>query len=97
MSNPNDTKNSFELIGGEPHAWLIEARQLKRAADLVLPELREIFSVSPHGRPRYEDVKLKNSYMLLAGLALENLAKGILLTFTKVGLQRAPHAERTRG
>jgi hypothetical protein len=79
MSDPNDTKSGFELVGGEPHAWLIEAKQLKRAADLVLPELREIFSVSPQGRPRFEDAKLFNSYMLLAGLALENLAKGILV------------------
>ena len=45
MSDPNDTKSGFELVGGEPHAWLIEARQLKRAADLVLPELRACLQI----------------------------------------------------
>jgi hypothetical protein len=79
MPNSNDTKSAFENVGAEPHAWLIEAKQLKRAADLILPELKNIFAVSPHQRPRFEDAKLFNSYMLLAGLALENITKGILV------------------
>jgi hypothetical protein len=79
MSDSDDTKSDFEIVGQEPHAWLMEATQLKRAADLVRQELTKIFAVSPQGRPRYEDAVLFNSYMLLAGLALENLAKGILV------------------
>jgi hypothetical protein len=91
MSDPNDTKSTFEILGGEPHAWLTEARQLKRAADLVRPELKEIFAVPRNGRPRFEDAKLCNSYMLLAGLALENLAKGILVPKFKADDFEATH------
>jgi hypothetical protein len=79
MSDQNDTKSAFEIFGGEPHTWLVTARQLKRAADLIPPALKNIFAGSPYERPRFEDAKLCNSYMLLAGLALENLAKGILV------------------
>jgi hypothetical protein len=78
MSDP-DNKSTFEIVGQEPHAWLMEATQLKRAADLVGQELAKKLAVSPYGRPRYEDIVLFKSYMLLSGLALENLAKGIIV------------------
>src|SRR5690348_16349240 len=79
MFEASDTKSTFELIGQSPHAWLSSATQLKRAADLVREELKRILSVYPYGRAAYEDLVLYNSYMLLAGLALENLTKGILI------------------
>jgi hypothetical protein len=79
MSDADYMKSAFEMVGQAPSAWLMEATLLKRAADLVRQELTKIFAVSPHGRPRYEDSAFCKSYMLLAGLALENLAKGILV------------------
>jgi hypothetical protein len=79
MFDADDAKTTFELIGQSPHVWLSSATQLKRAADLVREELKKILSVYPRGRARYEDLVLFNSYMLLAGLALENLTKGILI------------------
>src|SRR5215211_6633807 len=79
MFDAEDAKSSFESIGQSPHVWLSSATQLKRAADLVREELKKILSVYPRGRVHYEDLVLFNSYMLLAGLALENLTKGILI------------------
>jgi hypothetical protein len=83
MFDPED-KSAYELTGQEPHAWLMEATQLKRAADLVRQELMKVFAAFPqgftaHSRPPFEDISLFKSYMLLSGLALENLAKGILI------------------
>jgi len=79
MFDEDDTKSTFEILGQSPHVWLSSATQLKRAADLVREELKKILSVYPRGRARFEDLQLFNSYMLLAGLALENLTKGILI------------------
>jgi len=79
MFDEDDTKSTFEILGQSPHVWLSSATQLKRAADLVREELKKILSVYPRGRARYEDLVLFNSYMLVAGLALENLTKGILI------------------
>jgi hypothetical protein len=78
MSDP-DNKSVFEILGQEPHSWLMEATLLKRAADLVRQELTKMFAAFPHGSPPYEDIALCKSYMLLSGLALENLAKGIIV------------------
>ena len=72
-------KSRFEAIGQSPHMWLSSATQLKKAADLVAVELRKILSVYPYGRANYQDLVLFNSYMLLAGLSIENLTKGILI------------------
>jgi len=62
----------------------MEATLLKRAADLVRPVLTKVFTAFPdgftaHRRPPFEDIALSGSYMLLSGLALENLTKGILV------------------
>jgi len=55
------------------------AKQLKRAADLIRQELMKVLSVYLRRRAHYEDLALFKSYMLLSGLALENLVKGILV------------------
>ncbi len=67
----------FEQIARSPYTWRQSALQLKRAAELIDAELAVIIEESRYSRPRYEDLKIFNSYMLLAGLALESLAKGI--------------------
>ena len=79
MPHEDENKTTFESIGQSPHTWLSSASQLKRAADLVAAELRNILSVYPYGRASYHDLVLFNSYMLLAGLSIENLTKGILI------------------
>src|SRR5262245_34905915 len=84
MSNPDTSKSVFELTGQAPDAWLMEATVLKKAADLVRTELTKVFTAFPHGftthrRPPFEDMALCGPYMLLSGLALENLIKGIIV------------------
>jgi hypothetical protein len=84
MSDPDTSKSVFELVGQGPDAWLMEARLLKRTADLVCQELRKVFIAFPEGftahrRPPFEDIALFKNYMLLSGLALENLTKGIIV------------------
>lgn len=80
MSNPENT-NLFELVGRDSHTWLFNAVQLKRAADVVRVEIDKAFVVvnHPYGKVPIQDVYLFYSYYLLAGLSLENLAKGILI------------------
>jgi hypothetical protein len=81
MSNPAQDTNSYELIGRDPHTWLFHATQLKRAADAIKVEIDKAFAASnyPYGRVPIQDLYLFYSYFLLAGLSLENLAKGILI------------------
>lgn len=79
MSNKQKANHEFQRTGQEPGIWLGEALQLKRAAELVLAELNEVLSVYPHGRASYEDLSLFKAYMLLSGIAIENLVKGILV------------------
>ena len=79
MSDLEDTKGPFEIVAQSPHAWLMAATQLKRAVNLVHQELRKVLAVYPDGRAQYEDLALFKSYMLLSGLAIENLVKGVLV------------------
>jgi hypothetical protein len=83
MFDPED-KSVYEVTGQAPDAWLMEATFLKRAADLVRLELTKVFTAFPdgftaHRRPPFEDIALFNPYMLLSGLAFENLTKGIIV------------------
>jgi hypothetical protein len=55
------------------------SNQLKRAADLVSAELKRMLKIYPNNRPCYQDLALFYSYMLLAGLSLESLTKGIFI------------------
>ncbi len=79
MSSKQKANHEFQRTGQEPGIWLGEALQLKRAAELVLAELNGVLSVYPHGRASYEDLSLFKAYMLLSGIAIENLVKGILV------------------
>ncbi len=78
VSDSDDTKSTFEIIARSPHAWLMAAKQLKRAADLIRQELTKVLAVYPRRRAHYEDLARFKSYRLLSGLAIENLVKGIL-------------------
>lgn len=82
MSNPVQDINLYELVGRDPHTWLFTAAQLKRAADTVKVEIDKAFAGSnhPYGRVPIQDLYLFYSYFLLAGLSLENLTKGILIS-----------------
>jgi DNA transposition AAA+ family ATPase len=47
VSDSDDTKSTFEIIAQSPHAWLMAAKQLKKAADLIRQELTKILAVYP--------------------------------------------------
>jgi len=78
VDKSNDPKTAFQIVGGEPHSWFMAARQLKKSADLIGNALKEVCSAYPDDRAPYEQLAVFKGYMLLAGLAMENLLKGIL-------------------
>jgi hypothetical protein len=76
-----ETPSSYELIGRDPHSWLFNATPLKRAADIIRIEIDRVHTAvnHPYATVPIQDVYLFYSYYLLAGLSLENLAKGIFI------------------
>lgn len=78
--------DEFAKIVSEPLFWLRSAQNLKNAADLISTEVETRWAASNTGQetPKMFDwVPLWQVYMLLAGLAYENLVKGIYLTQEK--------------
>jgi hypothetical protein len=61
----------YERTAAEPLVWLYTARSLRRAAESLLPLVEEELRGESLNDPVIQ------VYMLLSGLALENLAKGI--------------------
>ena len=80
MSNERRNKELFERIGTEALSWLDQAKELKMSADAILPQLKEAFRILP-SLPGAQERRFAffHSYMLLVGLAFENLIKGILI------------------
>ena len=80
MANKQENEELFELIGKDALYWLAQAKQLKMAADTILPYLKEAFTIPP-ALPGAQDKRFAffHSYMLLIGLSFENLIKGILI------------------
>jgi hypothetical protein len=80
MRNQRENEELFERLGSDAQTWLAQAKQLKMAADAILPALREAFTIPP-ALPGAQDKRFAffHSYMLLIGLAFENLIKGILI------------------
>ena len=80
MSKEQKNKELFERIGSDAQSWLAQAKQLKISANVILPKLREAFEIPPVW-PGAQERRLAffHSYMLLVGLAFENLVKGILI------------------
>ena len=80
MSSEQSDKELFECVGKESLSWVAQAKQLKMSADAILPKLKEAFRIPP-ALPGAQDGRFAffHSYMLLVGLAFENLIKGILI------------------
>jgi hypothetical protein len=70
----------YEIVGQDPLQWFEHANTLKLSADVILQELSRI-SPQPQVRPGVREKKLAyvRSFMLLTGLAFENLIKGIFI------------------
>jgi len=80
MRNKQENEELFEIIGSDAYYWLAQAKQLKMAADALLPHLKEAFTIPP-ALPGAQDKRFAffHSYRLLMGLAFENVIKGILI------------------
>lgn len=72
-------EESFNASGREAYTWLRTARLRRRAADVLLKELRRSLAAFERNEGDDEDVFLMEDYLLSCGLAIENLAKGILI------------------
>jgi hypothetical protein len=75
-----DAEDLFEIVCKDAQSWLAQARQLKISADIIKAELLNeipIMRGTPGGDERF--IALMDSFMLLTGMAFENLIKGILI------------------
>ena len=89
MSQKLDAERLFEIVGQDPQSWLEWANQLKMSADVIWVEFEKILHLS-QVLPGVREKKLSylNSFMLLTGLAFENLIKGILVGRDKTVVDR---------
>lgn len=71
----------FELRGATPAAWVLNARRLKRSADVVFNAwISDVERMADGVSPlELDDLEVAGCAMLLYGLSLENLVKGILV------------------
>ncbi len=69
----------FEIIRQDPQSWLAQAKQLRLAANAILP-CWEAALLLRRSAPGTQEKMLAYSeaFMMLTGLAFENLFKGIL-------------------
>ena len=80
MTSKQNTEELFENIGNDSLHWLAQAKGLKMIADTILPLLQEELSIPPAIQgTQQKRLAYVGSYMLLTGLAFENLIKGILI------------------
>jgi hypothetical protein len=80
MSQKHEAEKLFELVGQDAQMWLEQAIQLKISADVILVELEKVLPLSQVlPGVRVKKLAYIHSFMLLTGLAFENLIKGILI------------------
>jgi hypothetical protein len=89
MRSLDENKDLFELLASDGQTWLAQSTQLKMAADSILPNVFEAIKIPP----ALPGAQLKrfafiDSYMLLTGMAFENLIKGILIQRDKTLVTR---------
>lgn len=83
MSSVGDLSKQFEIIGKDAQMWLEQANKLKLSADMLRGEW-EKFSLVERKNPRLftnpyriKQNALVEGFMMLTGMAFENLIKGI--------------------
>lgn len=89
MRNLEQNKDLFKLLAADGQMWLAQANQLKVVADSILPNVDEAFRIPP-ALPGAQEKRFAffHSYMLLTGMAFENLIKGILIQRDKTLVTR---------
>jgi hypothetical protein len=79
--NKNMTEQ-FKIRAGSPGQWLGSAKDLKTCADLIfavhLAAVEKLLSGDVKG-PVFAHMSIGRVFFLLAGLAIENLVKGLLV------------------
>jgi hypothetical protein len=80
MTKKQNAEELFEIIGSDAHSWLTQAKRMKMIADTILPLLQDELLIAPAVRgTQQRRLAYLDTYMLLTGLAFENLIKGILI------------------
>jgi hypothetical protein len=80
VSTPNQAHDSFAVQSTDPGAWYELARTLRIAAEPIQRRLFEIAEIPQNIEGiRLEKLAYVRAYMLLTGLAFENLLKAIAL------------------
>ncbi|WP_173218117.1 hypothetical protein [Paenibacillus alba] len=79
--NEHQRKN-FKAIGQQHTIWLMNAKDLKNSADVLLERIHEVNRRISEHEPvdLIEDTGVFKVYMLLAGLSLENVIKGLIIS-----------------
>lgn len=74
-------QRQFQLKANEPGSWVLEARRLKRAADLVFEKVATDLEKMARGSSptELENLECTKAASLLYGLSLENLLKGLII------------------
>jgi hypothetical protein len=75
-----DSERLFQIIGQDAQTWLEQAKLLKMSAEVIKAEIDNVLPL-PQVLPGVRERKLAyiQSFMLLNGLAFENLIKGIII------------------
>lgn len=78
--------DQFEKVAREPITWYLQARDLKRAAEIIFTEHEKGMAAFKSGKKTsqmFKQLSLALPYILLAGFALEILVKGIYVAKDK--------------
>lgn len=79
MPSKSTYQNWFEAAAKHPYTWKIQADGLMRSASILLTQAQEDIKQVWDSADIHAEPPVLGSYVLLAGLALENLLKGILV------------------
>lgn len=77
--HPDESKAEYNRIGGDPGHWLERAEGLRFGARTLMDAFCKLMNSRPTNFSRVQELGSFHSTMLLLGLALENLCKGVRL------------------
>lgn len=79
MPSKSTYQNWFEAAAKHPFTWKIQAVGLMRSANILLTQTQEDIKQDLDSADIHAEPPVWGAYVMLAGLALENLLKGILV------------------
>ena len=76
----DDRRADYVVVASEPESWRRNAHTLRRAADSVYASMAPAMSAAVRGEDAPDDeLFLTGPYLMLSGMAVENLLKGVLV------------------